>query len=120
MKPLDLDTFRLKRDIRSKAVKPNRPPRHKAGEWFIKGPIPGGWLVRASGLSGRALRVGLVLWYLAGLKKSRTVKPTWDVWRLFELCPDAGRRGLLVLEQAGLIEVERAPGCCPEVTILEG
>jgi len=95
-----------------------RPPRHKTGEWFLKGPIPGEWLTRAAGLSFRALRVGLALWYLAGLKKSRAVKPTWDTWRKFGLSPDGGRRGLAILEQAGLVSVDRQPGCCSVVKIL--
>jgi hypothetical protein len=117
MRPDDLEAFRLKREGHPRPLKSHRPPRHKPGEWFVKGPIPGRWLVQASKASGRALRAGMVLWYLAGVKKSRTVKPTWEVWQQFALSPDAGRRGLAALEQAGLIEVERAPGCCPVVTI---
>lgn len=57
------------------------------------------------------------MWYLAGLKKSRTVSPTWDVWRRFGLPPDAGRRGLAALERAGLVTVDRHVGRCPVVTI---
>jgi hypothetical protein len=45
------------------------------------------------------------------------VKPTRDTWKRFSLSPDAGRRGLAVLERAGLVAVDRHPGCCPEVTI---
>jgi hypothetical protein len=47
------------------------------------------------------------------------VKPTWGVWTQFGLSPDAGRRGLSALEEVALVDVERAPGCCPLVTILE-
>jgi hypothetical protein len=65
MTTLDLEPFRLKRNGQPKPVKSHRRPRHRAGEWFIKGPIPGKWLVRAGEISGRALHVGLVLWYLA-------------------------------------------------------
>ncbi len=117
MHPLDLDQFRANREGTARPSKPHRAPRHRAGQWFLKGPIPGPWLTRASGLSWRALRVGLALWYLAGLKKSRTVSPTWDVWRRFGLPPDAGRRGLAALERAGLVTVDRHVGRCPVVTI---
>ena len=119
MHPLDLEQFRARREEKPRPAKRQRPPRHKAGEWFLKGPIPGAWLTRAAALSGRTLRVGLALWYLAGVKKSRAVKPTWDTWQRFGLSPDAGRRGLAALERAGLIAVARHPGRCPVVSILE-
>ena len=121
MHPLDLDQFRARPNGKTRPAKRQRPPRHKAGEWFLKGPIPGDWLVRVFALpartSGRALRVGLALWYLAGVKKRRAVKPTWDTWQRFGLSPDAGRRGLVALERAGLVAVDRHPGRCPVVTI---
>jgi len=69
--------------------------------------------------SFHGLRVALVLWYLAGLERSREVTPTWTTWRQFGLTRDIGRRGLLVLEQAGLVTVDRQRGRCPKVTILD-
>lgn len=116
---MDVDKFRLNPTTTATAAS-RRVPRHKAGEWFIKGPLPGSWIGRAARLPGRALHVGLVLWYLAGVGRGRRIKPSWQVWELFGLSPYAGRRGLAALEQAGLVDVVRAPGCCPEVTILEG
>jgi hypothetical protein len=123
MHPLDLEQFRAKPEGRARPAKRQRLPRHKTGEWFLKGPIPGSWLVRIFSLPartlGRALRVGLALWYLAGVTKRRAVKPTWDTWQRFGLSPDAGPRGLADLERAGLVAVDRHPGRCPVVTILE-
>jgi len=119
MHPLDLEQFRARQEEKPRPAKRQRLPHHRAGEWFLKGPIPGVWLTRAAELSGRTLRVGLALWYLAGVKKSRTVKPTWDTWQRFGLSPDAGRRGLTALESAGLVFVDRHRGRCPKVTILE-
>jgi hypothetical protein len=121
MHPIDLEQFRASRADKPQPAKPQRPPRHRAGDWFLKGPIPGAWLTRVFAMptrtSGRALRVGLALWYLVGVKKSRAVKPTWDTWKRFRLSPYAGRRGLAALEGAGLVVVDRRPGCCPIVTI---
>jgi hypothetical protein len=114
---LNLDQFRLNTARPPDQPKSPRVLRHSAGGWFLKGPIPGDWLVKASKTSATALRVGLVLWYLAGLTKCHRVKPTWNTWRRFGLSPDAGRRGLVALEQAGLVNVERGPGRCPLVTI---
>ena len=120
---MDLDQFRAKRECQPRPATPQKPPRHKPGEWFLKGPIPGSWLVGVfaspARTLGRALRVGLALWFLAGLKGSGIVKPTWKTWERFGLSPDAGRRGLATLERAGLVTVDRHPGSCPVVTILE-
>ena len=51
-----------------------KPPRHRVGEKFLKGPIPYAWLSRASELQGKTLHVGLAIWFLAGVTNSRTVK----------------------------------------------
>ena len=114
---MDLDQFKAKRDGEPRPAKRKLPPRHKRGEWFLKGPIPGAWLAQAAALRGRTLHVAMALWYLAGVEKSRTVKPTWAVWRRFGVSPDTGRRGLAALERVGLVTVDRHRGRCPVVTI---
>jgi hypothetical protein len=120
MPPLDLDQFRAKPDGKPLLPKSKRPPRHKAGEWFLKGPIPGEWLHQAAKLPGHALHVALAAWYLAGVERGHQVKLTWGVFDRFGVSPDAGRRGLVALERAGLVSVDRHPGRCPVVEILEG
>jgi hypothetical protein len=67
----------------------------------------------------QAVRVAIVLWYLAGRQKSREVSPTWATWRQFGFSRDVGRHGLIVLERAGLVRVDRHRGRCPIVTILD-
>ena len=116
----DLDQFRSTPDgERLKPPKVRRLPRHKSGEWFLKGPIPGTWLSRAAALTGRSLHVALAVWYLAGLKRSRQVTLGRKTLRMFGVQPDASRRGLVELERAGLVCVERSSGCSPRVTLLE-
>jgi hypothetical protein len=63
--------------------------------------------------------VGLVLWHLAGLRKSSCVK--FEYGRAAELGVPRFTvyRALTSLEHAGLIEVDRKRGRCPVVTILE-
>ena len=117
MDPIDLDKFRAKPTDYRTSDKTDRMKQAKVRKWFVKGPIPGKWLVLASKTSCTALRVGLALWYLRGTKKSDTVKPTWWVWERFHLPPDSAQRGLRALERARLIDVERHPGSCPVVTI---
>jgi hypothetical protein len=77
------------------------------------------WLYRAGALPGQALAVGVVLWHEAGCRKSRTVPFRISKCRKFRIHEDTARRGLQVLEKAGLIAIRRLPGRCSEVTILE-
>ena len=116
---MDLNQFRAKGDGQLQVSEPKRPPRHKAGEWFVKGPIPGEWIGRAATLPGKTLHVALALWYVAGLGKRRRVKLTGKVLERFGVGRDAGYGGLKRLEAAGLVEVERHSGRCPWVTICE-
>ena len=48
-------------------------PRHGKGEKFLKGPIPENWLAQAARLPGKAFHVGIVLWFLAGMKGEAVV-----------------------------------------------
>jgi hypothetical protein len=89
----------------------------RTGDWFLKGPIPGPWLQIASGLPGRALHVGLAIWFLIGLTKQRKVRVTSQTLRKFSIPSDAYRRGLKQLESAGLVDVTRALGRCATVTL---
>jgi hypothetical protein len=120
MQPIDLEQFKVKHGGELMPAKSKRPPRHKAGEWFLKGPIPGEWLHRAAMLPGRALHVALAVWYAAGVGKCNQVRLTKNHLTRFGVKYDAGRRGLFALERVGLVTVDRHPGRCPIVTILEG
>jgi hypothetical protein len=98
--------------------KPKRPPRHQPGEWFLKGPVPWAWLDVAGRLRGRALHVGLCLWREAGRRNCRTVRLCLATIGL-GLTRSAARRGLSALESARLVRVERMPGRCLTVELLE-
>ena len=100
------------------------PPRHcsqgarRQGR-FLKGPISMPWLERAARLPGRALHVALALHHQSALKRSATVKLSNKQLAEFGVDRDAKRRGLVALENAGLVIVERKPGRVPMVTIVE-
>jgi hypothetical protein len=96
-----------------------KPPRHRAGEPFLKGPIPWTWLAAAAGLPGKALAVGLVVWREAGCRGVRTVPLRLGAVARLGMHPDTAKRGLRALERAGLVAVRRRPGRCPDVTIRE-
>lgn len=119
--PFDPDRLRLPDNNSSMwpQVSGSRRPRRKSGDLFLKGPIPWSWLQRAADLPGRALAVGLVIWHLHGLRKSRTVRVTQSQTRSLGLSPRVARRGLATLETAGLVSVNRHRGRGPDVTVLD-
>jgi hypothetical protein len=102
-------------------LSPNRKrrPRKSRGR-FIKGPIPWGWITTAATLPGKSLHIALGLWYVTGLKKSRSVVLSRSVLQHLGLGARATRNGLRRLEMAGLIEVDRSNGRSPRVTVLDG
>jgi hypothetical protein len=85
---------------------------------FIKGPISAPWLIQASKLGVTPLLLGLVLWYLSGLRKARTVQISNVTCREWGVEPDAKRRALLKLEKAGLVAVDRCEKKSPKVTLV--
>ncbi len=93
--------------------------RRKQTEPFLCGPVPLAWLQRASCLPGNELKVGLVLWYLVGLKKQKTVKLSSQILITFGVKRTTGYRLLANLERAGLVAVKRHCGRQPVVTVLK-
>jgi len=94
-------------------------PRHKSGEYFLKGPIAWGWLCVAAGQSGKALHVAIALWFLVGVKRSGQVSLSGKVLRMLGVGRHSAYRGLRKLEDANLVKVKRHPGRNPIVTILD-
>ncbi len=94
-----------------------RLPKHRTGEWFIKGPIPGWWLGEASKLPGKSLHVALAAWHKAQLTKRTRAILTNKTLEQFGVSRWAAYAALEQLEAAGLVEVDRHNGRCPRVTI---
>src|SRR5262249_50139747 len=80
----------------------SRRPSHQLGH-FVKGPIPLAWLGSAAGLPGKALAVGLAIWFQRGLKKCETVTLTGPILHQFGVDRHAKYRALTALEKAGLV-----------------
>ena len=83
------------------------------------GPIPLAWMKAAAMLPGKSLHAGLALWYLVGLKKTRTVALGNRLLKSFGVDRKAKGRCLKLMEGAGLITVESRAGCNPTVTLLD-
>jgi hypothetical protein len=78
------------------------------------------WVIRASRLPGRALHVGIEVWFRCGMSKSPT--SAFSVSRTAKAL-EVGRasitRGLQALEHASLVKVDRGNGRRSLVTVLE-
>lgn len=77
------------------------------------------WITSAARLPGKCLHVAQALWYISGLRKTRTVKISSKILGLFGVSRHAYSRCLSAMERAGLVKVERRLGKTPLVTILE-
>lgn len=116
---VDLESYRYS-DLAVGRRQPKPKPKRQSRAPFIRGPIPLAWIRAASSIPRRnALVVGLVLWYLAGLRSER-VGLVLCVNRCepFGLGRKAVERGLRDLEAAGLIRVERSVGQCARVDLI--
>lgn len=117
MAPIDPSRFRL--SSRLGPGSSTRLPRPKAGERFLKGPIPMGWLSAAARLPGKSLHVAIAIWFTASLNKSATVPLSNLAGLPFGLDRNAKYRALKWLEAERLVSIDRKLGRSPIVTLLE-
>jgi len=76
------------------------------------------WLNEAAKLPGKALNVGIAIWWLAGMSKTTAFKLTGRALDQVDISRDAASSALNRLEAQGLIRVQRSPGQRPTVEIL--
>lgn len=85
---------------------------------FIKGPASLPWLVLASSGKGRTLQLALVLFFLSGMAKSKTVVVQSRFLEAFQITRQSYYRALNNLEGIGLVKVRRRRGRRAVVTLL--
>jgi hypothetical protein len=88
-------------------------------EPFLKGPIPMAWLKSAAELPGKALHLGIAIWWLYPMSKTRSFKLTRKALDYVGISRDAAYDALKRLEERRLVRVERLPGQRPTVQILQ-
>ena len=114
---MDSPATHLKATLSPDSEERQRDQERRRQREFVKGPIPLWWLIGAGNLSGKALAVGVVLWFLFGVEKNSRVRLRAALLNRFGIDRHAGYRGLQKLESAGLVAVERHRGRCPIVTL---
>ena len=95
------------------------PRNSRKGDLFLKGPVSWEWLKAAAWQRGKALHVGIVLWLLAGLRKTREVKVNLSGLKDLGVNRHAAYEGLAKLERAGLVSVIHRPGSKSKVRLLD-
>jgi hypothetical protein len=120
--PWDLDRLRIPAALVGDVDSRRRPPRHRPGDPFIKGPIPYAWMASACRLPGAGLHVAMSYRFYGGRFRFKRRGLRWglpDVAKGLGISPDSARRGLHAAELVGLLAVEREPGCKPSVSVLD-
>ena len=85
---------------------------------FLRGPVPLEWLGKAAALPGKTLNVAIALWWRHGMAKGKPFKLTQQALKYLHVERDAASSGLVRLERAGLIQVERRTGQRPIISIV--
>jgi len=116
---MDLSEFQISKHSTLPEKRLDHNPQKKIKGKFLRGPIPLEWLKRAALLTGKALQISLCIWFLTGVNRNKTVKISYKLLQDFGVSRSSSYRGLKALENAGLIAVERQPGCSPLVTLKE-
>src|SRR3954471_21969909 len=115
----DLDQLRLPPGMIGNLAGRRRPPRHRQGDPFLKGPIPFAWIASACRLPGSGLHVATTFRFLCGRYRPENRWGLESVAEAFGADSKTARRGLHAAELAGLLTVEREPGCKLVVSILD-
>jgi hypothetical protein len=120
--PWDLDRHRLPVEMVVENIGRRRPPRHRRGDPFIKGPIAYAWIASACRLPGAGLHVAMAYRFYRSRFRFKRRGLQWgvpDVAKGLQISNDSARRGLHAAELAGLLAVKREPGCKLAVSILD-
>ena len=115
----DLSRFRLPPSNAVVASQSRKLPLPKKKDLFLKGPVSMPWLRAAARLPGKALCVGVELWFQVGLTRSTEVALNLSRFKQNGISRSAASRGLAAMEKGGLVSVVRHPGRKPIVHVLE-
>jgi hypothetical protein len=115
----DLDRLRLPAERVGSLETRRRPPRHRPGDPFIKGPIPHAWIPSACRLPGAGLPVAMAYRFLCCRFRRSNRWGLDAIANGLRITSRSARRGLHSAELAGLLAVEREPGCKLAVSVLD-
>jgi hypothetical protein len=115
----DLDQLHLPAETVENRSGRRRPPRHRPGDPFIKGPVPYAWIASACRLPAAGLRVSMAYRFLCCRFRSENRWGLDAIANGLRISADSARRGLHAAELAGLLSASREPGCKLAVSVLD-
>lgn len=87
-------------------------------EAFLKGPIPMSWINKVASLPGKVLNVALAIRWLSDMNANQPIKLTRNAMERFNFSSDAAAAALKLMENNGLIKIQRRPGQKPLIEVL--
>jgi hypothetical protein len=115
----NLDQLRLPAENVGTLETWRRPPRHRPGDPFIKGPVSHAWIASACRLPGVGLRVAMACRFLCCRFRRENRWGVDAIAKGLRISARSARRGFRVAELAKLLAVEREPGCKLSVFVLD-
>ena len=94
-------------------------PQPENGEYFIAPPVCLDWIIRGCNLRGSGFKMAMSYRFLTDKYQGPSRHPLAEVASGLKLSENTARAGLLLAEAAGLIEVDRNPGCRLVISIPE-
>jgi hypothetical protein len=113
-----LDQIRVPSRVSTAATARQRIIEHSGGLYLNVMPIE--WLLEAASCGARAVRAGVVLWWVSGMTRYQMehIEVRGAHLKKCGVLPRDYRKGLELLERAGLAKVDRRSGHRSLVTIL--
>jgi hypothetical protein len=115
----DLDQLRLPAERIGNLTGRRRPPRHRPGDPFIKGPISYAWIASACRLPGAGLHVAMSYRFLCCRFRPEYRWGLDKIVKGLRISLRSVQYGLHAAELAGLLAVFREPGCKLAVSIVD-
>jgi hypothetical protein len=107
----------LNNRIPERNITPERVYQKKR-DHFLKGPVPMPWLISAANIPGKALHIGIALWFWSGIKKTKTFILPKNAIKDLGVSRQTCYAQLKVMEKAGLLSIEARKGKKSKITLL--
>jgi len=123
-KDVEYEEIKIDENTRNEAanhyrININKPHHRRTTKEPYVTTIPIVWIASAAKLKGKAIHVGIILWYLSGVSKNDEVTIPRKLLEQFGIHRETCRRAVIELEDARLITVHRTGRKRARITIVK-